>query len=148
MQSIVSNSPYQTKTIGIFLGEEIKKTKTSQNKALIIALIGDLGAGKTVFIKGLMQGLGIKKKIVSPTFIIFRRLNNAYNRGAIYHIDAYRLKKEKDILSLGFKQILAGPKNIVIIEWAERIKKSVPSGAIWIKLEYGQKNNQRIISFL
>ena len=106
-----------------------------------MALSGELGGGKTTFVQGFMTGAGIKKKITSPTFVLLK------NYKLIYHIDCYRLKKAKELLDLGLREILINPKNIVLIEWPEIVKKYLPKSAIWIKFKYGKKENERIINF-
>lgn len=114
--------------------------KKQPNKyALVIALFGELGSGKTTFTQGFARGLGIKGKIISPTFIIMRRHKN------FYHFDAYRLKNEKDILALGWKEIINNPGNIVLIEWAEKIKKILPRKCVKIYFEHVDKNKRKII---
>lgn len=113
---------------------------------MVFALKGDLGSGKTTFVQGFLRGLGIKSKITSPTFLIFKRfkVNNLRFKNA-YHIDCYRIKKSKELLDLGLKEILNLSQNIVLIEWSEKIRRALPSNAIWIKFEHGKKEDQRIV---
>jgi tRNA threonylcarbamoyladenosine biosynthesis protein TsaE len=117
--------------------------------ALVIALQGDLGAGKTTFVQGFLKGLGIKKRATSPTFIIMRRYKipspAANGHSHLHHMDAYRLRTPKDVGPLGFKKILADPKNIVLIEWPENIKGALPRGTKRIVFKHGQKENERLI---
>jgi len=132
----------QTKDLGKLLARTIfRERKTNNKKALVLALSGELGGGKTTFVQGFMTGAGIKKKITSPTFVLLK------NYKLIYHIDCYRLKKAKELLDLGLREILINPKNIVLIEWPEIVKKYLPKSAIWIKFKYGKKENERIINF-
>ena len=80
-------------------------------KALVIALRGDLGAGKTTFTQGFFRGLGIKRNPISPTFVIMRRYAlHAEGFRNVYHFDAYRLKKEEDMEVLGVRKDPDGPK--------------------------------------
>jgi tRNA threonylcarbamoyladenosine biosynthesis protein TsaE len=99
-------------------------------KAVVLGLSGNLGGGKTTFLQGFAKGMGIKEKILSPTFVIMKRFGN------FYHIDCYRLKNEKDILELGFEKIISNPKNIVAIEWPEKIKKALPKETIYINFKF------------
>ncbi len=131
-------SQLQTKKIGKILAKEILKTKPKKN-AFVFALKGDLGSGKTTFLQGFAKGLGIKEKITSPTFVIMKKYEN------FYHIDCYRIYKSKEILDLGFKNIIGNPKNIVAIEWTERIKKILPKNTIWLNFEFLDKNKRKII---
>ena len=155
MKTFRSYSSAETARLGRELGERIKSAGGGKNGkgACIFALQGDLGAGKTTFTQGFARGLGIKRQTASPTFIIMRRF--AIPRGVarrvgkaknFYHIDAYRLKKLDSLEPLGLKEIFADPANIILIEWPEKIKKTLPRGTTWIKFKYGKKENERIIS--
>lgn len=109
-------------------------------------MTGDLGAGKTTFTQGFFHGLGLKKRAQSPTFIIMRR--HALKKSKfknIFHIDAYRLKKPEHLEMLGFKELAEDPKNIILIEWAERAKKIIPKTALWLNFKHGKKENERTI---
>jgi len=160
----LTNNPAQTRKLGEILATELlkkakveKRTKFSLSKevlktklkkgALIIGLKGDLGGGKTTFLQGFSKGLGIKQKITSPTFVIMRRYkiqNTRYKIQNFYHIDCYRIEKPKEILNLGFKEIISNPQNIVVIEWADRIRKILPKKAIIIKFEFVGKTTRKI----
>jgi len=129
------------------LSKEVKKTE-SQKGALVISLEGDLGGGKTTFLQGFAKGLGIKEKILSPTFIITRKFNLKCSNlkfEHFYHIDCYRIKKPKEILDLGFEEIISNSQNIVAIEWADRIKKIIPKGTIWIGFAFVSRNKRKIV---
>ena|SRR3989338_836604 len=136
---MISNSPRTTAAIARVLAKEVFKAKS----LVVLGLVGELGAGKTTFIKAFIKGLGSKKKVTSPTFIILRRLPLNAKRD-IYHIDAYRVKS-KDLLQLGLKEVMTG-RNIVLVEWAERVKKVLPKNTIWLKLEHGNNKNERYIT--
>jgi len=126
---------------------------TSQKKhAVVIALRGDLGAGKTTFTQGFFRGLGVQRNPVSPTFVIMRRykvpsrMSNVERHVTdVYHFDAYRLKKAEDVAVLEFGSILSNPRNIIIVEWPERIRKVLPKQTIWLEFRYGKKENERTI---
>lgn len=142
----ITKSAYETNRLGRSLAEKL--TRRKGNKALILGLKGDLGGGKTTFLQGFAKGLKIKQKILSPTFVIMKRyqLTN-YPIGKLsnfYHFDCYRIRKPKEILDLGFKKIISDPKNIVTIEWAERIKKILPKNTTWINFEFVDKNKREI----
>lgn len=133
-----TSNPSQTKKAGRLLAEEILKSKPGK-KAFVIGLVGDLGGGKTTFLQGLAKGLGVKEKILSPTFIIMRRFNS------FYHIDCYRIKKPQEIISLGFKKLIANPKNIVAVEWADRIYQIMPSNTIWVEFDFLGEKKRKIM---
>lgn len=148
---ILSKSPGQTKKLGQAIAKKIFKTKLGE-KALILALEGDLGGGKTAFLQGFAKGLGIKEKILSPTFIIMRKFkirknscSNSCKFASFYHIDCYRIKRPKEILDLGFKEIISNPKNIVAIEWANKIQKILPKNVFWIHFEFVSRNIRKIM---
>ena len=143
---IITNNSNQTKKLGGFLAKKLKRG--TRKRALVLGLKGDLGGGKTTFLQGFAKGLGIKQKILSPTFLIMKRfeLKNTTIKqfSNFYHFDCYRINKSKEILDLGFKTIISNPKNIVAIEWAEKIKKFLPKNTTWINFEFVDKNKREI----
>lgn len=139
------------------LGE--RRTVGKNRGAIIITLHGDLGAGKTTFTQGFALGLDIKRRLISPTFVIMRRYPiPAVVRKSIkkqitqfknlYHVDAYRLKNPDGLETLGLAAIFSDPTAIVLIEWPENIKKLLKNSAkemLKLKFEYGKKENERRI---
>lgn len=108
-------------------GREISRTLPPNT---ILALQGELGAGKTTFVQGLAEGLGISDPIQSPTFTYLQIYEG---KTPLYHFDLYRLSKESDFVCLGFEEYFdAG--GIVVIEWPERIASLIPSTALKITL--------------
>ncbi len=134
----LTKSSGQTKKLGKSLAQALLRSR-SKNKAIVIGLRGDLGGGKTTFLQGFAKGLGKKARILSPTFIIMRRTDN------FYHIDCYRIQGFKDLLTLGLKKILTDPKNIVAIEWADRVKKNLSHHTVWVDFDFVDKNKRRIV---
>lgn len=134
MKKFITNNSKQTKKLGEMLASELKGGK-------IICLSGDLGSGKTTFTQGLLKGLKKKGPYTSPTFVVMKKYKN------IYHIDAYRIKG-KDLLDLGWKEIIADNPpaggNIIIIEWAERVKKIIPKNALWIRFRWIGENEREL----
>jgi len=139
-----TKSAFQTKKTGTALAHQILKGK-SQQKAITIALQGDLGGGKTTFVQGFAKGLGIKQKIISPTFVIMKRfvINNSQFKN-LYHFDCYRIKDAKEMTALDFKEIINNPQNIVMIEWADRIKRIIPKHATWINFDFVDEKKRKI----
>lgn len=129
MEQFLTKSQRQTNKLAKILAQEIIRKPLNEKNALVIGLEGELGSGKTTFIKGFAKGLGIRKKLTSPTFVLMKKYKN------LYHIDCYRIKSYKDILALDFKEIIFNPKNIIVVEWAEKIRKILPRDKIWIKFE-------------
>jgi tRNA threonylcarbamoyladenosine biosynthesis protein TsaE len=143
MKRYITKNPSETQKVGMMLGKEVLKKK----KKRIIALEGDLGGGKTTFLKGFAKGLGIKEKILSQSFIIFRRfrLRHPFFKN-FYHFDCYRIENEKEILKLGFRKIIKDPKNVVAIEWKNRIKKILPKETLSIEIKIiGEKKREILI---
>jgi len=114
--------------------------------ALVLALEGELGAGKTVFAQGLGKAIGVKEKILSPTFVIMRHFNikTFKHFSDLYYLDCYRLESAKDLNFFNFKEILKDKNNLVVIEWAERVTDILPKDAVWIKFEHGGGNKRRV----
>lgn len=116
----------------------------SKKGACVIALQGELGAGKTTFTKSFLAALGVKESVTSPTFILFRPYPlKAEHYSLAYHIDCYRLEDPKELLKLGLKEMLKNQKYIVLIEWAERVKKFLPKNIVWISIKHGVKKGSR-----
>lgn len=114
--------------------------------ALCIALEGELGAGKTTFVQGAAEALGITRPMPSPTFILmrvvalpkpFEGLKN------LYHFDWYRLHRARDIEMLGWQEIVKDPANIVIVEWADKFPELLPTKSTWGSM--GHSRNGRSI---
>lgn len=157
-KKIITNSPEETREVASKFAEQIlqNKSRLQSNqrystksglgrKAVVLALKGNLGAGKTTFLQGFAKGLGIEEKVLSPTFILMRRfdIQDLVYRN-FYHIDCYRLKNEKDLDYLGFEEMLKNPENIIAIEWPERIKKVLPKDISEIKFSYLQGNKRKL----
>lgn len=130
MEKFITTSKTQTQKLGEELAKELRGGE-------IICLSGELGAGKTTFTQGLLRGLKAKGPYTSPTFVVMKK----YER--VYHIDAYRIK-DTDLLELGWEEMLADKKNIIIIEWAERVRKIIPDGAIWINFKWLNENKREL----
>jgi tRNA threonylcarbamoyladenosine biosynthesis protein TsaE len=139
----ILNSKKETKEIAEEIAEEILNEK---NKTNVLALTGDLGSGKTTFTQFFARKLNIKENIPSPTFLIMRKYKLSLKKyNYLYHFDAYRIKNEKELEFMNFKKIIEDKRNIIIIEWAENIKKCLPKNSIWINFKHGQKKDQRNI---
>ena len=107
----------------------------------IIALFGNLGAGKTVFVRGLAEGLGVKKgEVLSPTFVLVRE----YKKGnlPLYHFDFYRLKNLSEIYSL-IQEYLSGD-GIIAIEWGQKAKPFLPNDYLAVKLKFIDETTRKI----
>jgi tRNA threonylcarbamoyladenosine biosynthesis protein TsaE len=111
MATFISHSPAETESLG-------EKFGRAAERGFVFALSGDLGAGKTQFVKGLARGLGISARVHSPTFTLV----NEYGGGRLklFHLDLYRLETREQFLSAGVEEFLS-PDGVSVVEWAERI---------------------------
>lgn len=135
MEVFTTNSAAETKKLA---GQILKRLKTNT-----IGLIGDLGSGKTTFTQGLAGALGIKERVISPSFMLVRQYEIRDRQYAkrntryvnLYHVDLYRLEGEIDVSQLGLPEIWENQDNLVIIEWAEKIKDQLPKNCLVIEFE-------------
>jgi tRNA threonylcarbamoyladenosine biosynthesis protein TsaE len=127
----ISNSSDQTKDFA-------KGLATTLKPGDVIALEGDLGAGKTTFTKGLAEGLGIKKNVNSPTFTIIKEYRGNL---PLYHMDVYRLEDSYE--DLGFDEYFDG-EGVTVVEWAHLIKDQLPAERLTIYLTHGEDGARKI----
>jgi len=132
----ISNSEKETRN----LMKEMLDISPSLDKATVFVLEGDLGAGKTTFVKGLEDILNIE--ITSPTFNIIKRYDINYKGFKnLYHIDFYRIE---NVNGLDFEDILKEKDNLIFIEWGSNVKESIPSFAKWIYFNYIDQDKRKI----
>lgn len=132
--NILSKSPQETKDIARKFGRTLKKGD-------VVALIGELGSGKTCFTQGLMKGLGVKvNKITSPSFVL---INEYKGRLPIYHFDIYRLNNIQEVVDLGYEEYFYG-NGVTIIEWADKIEELLPKRCIRVNLKIVSENERKI----
>lgn len=139
-KNIITNSYEETQKVGFDFAKTLKGGE-------VICLHGDLGSGKTTFVQGLAEGLGITKKIISPTFIIMRtyELKGYTTKKFFYHVDLYRIESEHDIEGLGLFEIMQDPESIVVIEWPEKIENLLPEMKKDLFFTYIEDNRRNII---
>jgi len=111
-------------------------------KGDVLAFYGELGSGKTTFINYLAKAMGIKRRLISPTFVIHR--NYQGRNFNLHHIDLYRVKSRKEIVDLGLLDLFEDPKNIIAIEWAEKMEKFLPKNTLRIYLKYIDENKREL----
>ena len=124
-----------------FLENVLKGAK--EDAPLIFCLQGELGAGKTHFVKGLAQALGIEDNMTSPTFVLMKKV--VIGEKLFFHIDCYRIYDSKDAEQIGLDKILKNPRAIIAIEWAERIADIIPKPYWEIKMEHAGDTCRRIV---
>ena len=128
---IITKSPTETQILG-------KKIGTLLKGGEIIALKGELGAGKTTFVQGLADGMGLTDRVISPTFLLMRKYPG---KMPLYHMDLYRIDTNVDteLLNLGVLDLWGQETNVFVIEWAEKISK-LPDRAITIEISGSEEN--------
>ena len=108
----------------------------------VVALIGPLGAGKTTLAKAIARGLGVTETLTSPTFTIVQEYESG--RLPLYHFDVYRVSDEEELFEMGFEEYLH-KGGVCLIEWADLIEDMLPPYTVTIKLDYGEKEDERNI---
>ena len=150
---VITESAEETKGLGRKIAADLITDYRLRitDYARVFALTGDLGSGKTTFVQGFAEGLGIKTRIISPTFIIVRKYDIPISHQSsvishFYHIDLYRLETEieTEIRNLGVNDVWSIPGNIVVIEWAEKIKNVIPKTATWVRLKTLGEDERKI----
>lgn len=159
MNKYTTNNPEQTKQLAKSLASRLKGGET-------IGLIGDLGAGKTVFVQGLAKAFGIKETVNSPTFVLLkvykitqnsclravakmalarRRPTGKAKLKTLVHIDCYRLSDSQELLNIGVQEYLGRKDTVVVIEWADRVQDLLPKDSMIIEIKEGAAENEKII---
>lgn len=144
-QKYITYSATQTKSLGKKIAKEILSYSEEKEKAIVISLKGDLGSGKTTFVQGLAKGLGIKNGILSPTFVLMKKYKIPNTKKQFYHVDCYRIKKAQDLSALNLEKLFLNSQNIVVIEWAERIKEILPKNTIILEFEFKDQKQREIL---
>ena len=135
MATFISNSPAETMAIGRQIAEDA-------DSGSVLALQGDLGSGKTVFVKGVVAGLGGTADVTSPTFTLVHEYRGG--RLPVYHFDFFRLENEQSIARLGLDDYLFGD-GVCLIEWADRFPDCIPERTRWVLFEI-KSENERVIT--
>jgi tRNA threonylcarbamoyladenosine biosynthesis protein TsaE len=126
------------------LGEKLAKTL---QRGTVVALYGNLGFGKTTFTQGFATGLGITKRIISPTFVILRTYDIQHKNHSIqtfYHADLYRVENKQELIEIGLSEILQDEKNFILIEWAEKLGSLLPKKHINVTFSHALQNKRKI----
>lgn len=149
---LLSHSRKDTEKIAHALAKELRP---SGDRAIVLALEGNLGAGKTTFVQALSCALGIRERVLSPTFVLMKvyaipcRMPHVTCRKKIQHlvhIDCYHLDSKKALSHLGLKEIFKDPDALVVIEWADHIRTILPKHTRWIQFKHGKSLHERIVT--
>lgn len=169
----ITNSAEETFELGKKIGLDLKQDpyiyqadwmpqdwRRKDGRALVMTLTGDLGSGKTTFLQGLAEGLDVKQRIISPTFILLRKYNIILDSHlgydvrndkpflkSFYHLDLYRLETNvnDEMVNLGYDEFVNDPENVIAVEWAEKASGVYPDDLLWLKFEDLGEQKRKII---
>ncbi|MBI2619494.1 MAG: tRNA (adenosine(37)-N6)-threonylcarbamoyltransferase complex ATPase subunit type 1 TsaE [Ignavibacteriales bacterium] len=136
-----SSSEAETRTMARSFGEALRPGD-------VVALYGELGSGKTQFVKGICEAFRVSTHVASPTFVILHRYEGTTTDGNqlfLYHFDLYRVDSAEEIYDLGYEEFFFGG-GICIVEWAERLSNLLPAERYDIRLDFGEREADRIIA--
>ncbi len=124
----------------------VQSQNNPSDKATMLGLSGDLGAGKTAFVQALARALFIEEQVTSPTFVIARFYPLPHNKTfmRLVHMDAYRIEDASELPSIGWEEIIADPRNLVVVEWPEKIASQFPSHARNLFFEVVDETTRKI----
>ncbi len=133
---LISGNPEETFLIGMTIGENLDVSD-------VVALVGELGTGKTCLTQGIARGIGVPEgnRITSPSFTL---INEYQGRMILYHFDLYRLTGIRDIEDMGYEDYLFG-EGVSVIEWADKIKDFLPDQTLFISFKYLDENKRKIV---
>ena len=135
-QRFITNSSEETEALGARLARALEP-------GAVVAFTGDLGAGKTAFVRGLARGLGVQDRVTSPTFTVV----NEYEGGRLplFHFDLYRLGSADELFDIGWEDYLARG-GVCAVEWSERMEELLEPGTIRVDLRRGEDEDRRVIT--
>jgi tRNA threonylcarbamoyladenosine biosynthesis protein TsaE len=140
MDSFLSKSPAETMDYAASFASSLHRND-------IVMLLGDLGSGKTQFVKGICRHFRVREIIASPTFVMLHRYEGRDGKDAellLYHFDLYKAKSESEILELGYEEFFHGD-GICLIEWADKLRTLIPHDRTEVTFSPGGKENERTI---
>lgn len=142
---IASHSLEETAAYAQLVAGEILKKGRDEEGAVVLALTGALGAGKTTFTKAFAEACGVPGSVTSPTFVIEKRYaltNKSFD--LLVHIDAYRLESANELEVLGFRKLLTDSSNLILLEWPEKVAEIIPQTARWIRFAHVSESERAI----
>ena len=135
--TIETRAPEETTALAERLG-------AAAEAGTVLCLVGDLGAGKTLFTQGFARGLGVTEDVTSPTFAL---MNQYRGRLPVTHFDLYRLEREDELDEIGFYEYAEDGRSVVLIEWADKFPDALPTPHIRLEIERGEAENERRLAF-
>lgn len=134
MREVLIKNEEDTRAFGLELAKKLKPNT-------VVALIGDLGTGKTTLSKYIAEGLGVKETITSPTFTVVLEYHSG--RLPFYHFDVYRVNDPDDLFEIGAEEYFY-KGGVSVVEWADQVAEILPDDTLCIFIEYGEKEGERI----
>ncbi|MGQ9699658.1 MAG: tRNA (adenosine(37)-N6)-threonylcarbamoyltransferase complex ATPase subunit type 1 TsaE [Candidatus Bipolaricaulaceae bacterium] len=131
---LITESPEETMDVAMDLGRRLKEGD-------VVALVGELGTGKTTFVKGLARGFWIPEEVLSPSFLLARTYRG---KRVLHHLDLYRIRSEEELLEVGLTDLLPPEEGVTVVEWADRFPRLIPPSAMWVILEHLGEKKRRI----
>jgi tRNA threonylcarbamoyladenosine biosynthesis protein TsaE len=133
---LVSQNADDTRAIAARFAARIRTLMPGRTAALVVALRGDLGAGKTTFTQGVAHALGVATRPKSPTFMLAKEYPVPGTPYSLWHLDCYRLTGHQDLATLDMHSLFADPTNIILVEWPERVGDGLPRDRIDIHFQH------------
>ena len=135
--TVVTHAPQETAALAERLG-------AAAESGTVLCLVGDLGAGKTLFTQGFARGVGVTEEVTSPTFAL---MNQYCGRLPVTHFDLYRLEREEELDEIGFYEFAEPSGGVVLIEWADKFPDALPKPHIRLEIERGDTEDERRLMF-
>ena len=135
--TVVTHAPQESAALAERLG-------AAAEAGTVLCLVGDLGAGKTLFTQGFARGLGVTEEVTSPTFAL---MNQYCGRLPVTHFDLYRLEREEELDEIGFYEFAEPSGGVVLIEWADKFPDALPKPHIRLEIERGDTEDERRLMF-
>ena len=123
---VITEGPEDTMRLGEELARELRAGD-------VVALVGELGSGKTTLAKGIAQGLFVREPVISPSFLLARTYRGQM---LLHHLDAYRVNSPQELVEVGLTELLPPEEGVTVVEWADRVEELIPPGSLWIRLEH------------
>ena len=127
------------------LSADLKRLGSAKKRARIVVLSGNLGAGKTTFVKAFAKALGIKDRVLSPTFVFVHEYElprSPFQK--LFHVDCYRIESKREFISVGIRDYLRDPKNLVLMEWGEKVRRWTPKPDYTVSLAHHTPRTRKL----
>lgn len=141
---LVSQNATDTQAIAAMFAQRLRAAMPSRQTALVVALQGPLGAGKTTFVQGMAQALGVTAQPKSPTFLLAKEYLIPGTPYHLWHLDCYRLQSHRDLVAIDMHRAFEDPANIIVVEWPERIDGGLPHDHIAIHMKHAGGDTRAI----